>query len=509
MNRKRITPRERLVLCQLKQNSISTAVRILFLAALFSKYLLYGMAYFPILDDYIPYGTYPLFHDLDHVYFGIGILSTRPFASLLDPILWGQMWNHMSLALCLITLMHFFSAVLFEEVLKKSKLSVSPVFYLIFLLFPLGTEATYWIGASTRIVVGMLFCAAALYCLIGYIEKRRVYQFVLFFLFSFFSCGFYEDVLVFHVVSALLLIVFHWRRIRHKWVVCIVPALSAAFFCFYYKIASQIGAMGSRASSFSLSNMPERLGHFFSQLGEIMQAGSYQTTIKGFGEGLGILFQSGAMGILCLLCIAFTGMMLGLLIFNHQADRRGWKALLICGIILFFLPLTPHILVPNVWLTYRVVFVSFVGLALVLEAVFALIVRNRTAAAIQAVFLSVVMVLFGVANVNEYDTYRRVSQDDQVKLDKVIEKLDDGVKSGEKEAVIVLSQEPVLAQVSFYKDHVKSVFDSDWALTGAIRAQSKNVAIKKVTPVLSWEYYETEDKQVLYLNNQGEVVYAQ
>ena len=55
---------------------------------------------------------------------------------------------------------------------------------------------------------------------------------------------------------------------------------------------------------------------------------------------------------------------------------------------------------------------------------------------------------------------------------------------------MLLDAQPTVKQVSYFKDHVKCSFHEDWALTGALRAYSKRITIKKVTPVYPESDYD-------------------
>ena len=69
---------------------------------------------------------------------------------------------------------------------------------------------------------------------------------------------------------------------------------------------------------------------------------------------------------------------------------------------------------------------------------------------------------------------------------------------------MVLEEEIITPQVSYYKDHVKSVFSSDWALTGAVRAKCRNIKIKMITPVYSLEDFDAEGMQIIYAGGKNE-----
>ena len=86
----------------------------------------------------------------------------------------------MSFALAVITVLHALSGFLFGKVLDNCGIRLSPMFYLIYLLFPLGSEATYWVSASTRIVVGMFLVSLSLYCLTEYCKRDKLVLLILY-----------------------------------------------------------------------------------------------------------------------------------------------------------------------------------------------------------------------------------------------------------------------------------------------------------------------------------------
>ena len=170
---------------------------VMFFIAFVFKYLIYGFQYFPILDDYIQYGGYPLYDTPSHVLFYIGTISSRPLASLLDVFFWGKLWHTPHLMLILSGAFHLLSCVTFYKVAKENNVALSPLFAVFYLFFPLGYEATYWVSASSRIVVGLFFCSLSLLFLTRYIKSGKRFFFLLFFIFSLCAFSLYEACAVF------------------------------------------------------------------------------------------------------------------------------------------------------------------------------------------------------------------------------------------------------------------------------------------------------------------------
>ncbi len=482
-----------------RQKEQTTAV--LLLVATILKYLLFGFQYYPVLDDFIQYGGYLLYHNLGYVYFEIGTMATRPLASFLDPVLWGSLWNHMGIALALITLMHFSAVFLLERTLARLEIRVSPLFWIITLFLPIGAEGTYWISASSRLVVGLFFAALGLYFLVRALKEKKNGFFLLFILFHLLSYGFYEAVAIFSFLGSYLIAFYCRRETKRKPWVLVVPVFCLAAMLGYYVWGAQLGAMGSRAAGFTFSGLFAKIWDAIWQIGWIFTKGLYQSAGKGFFEGLRVLGAQGLWGAVWILLAAAVSVLIGIFCTGNAKKEKPQWGLFWCGALLFAAPLAPNILVETVWLPYRNLFLSFVGLAFMAEPLFYFIFRNQK---LRGVVISLLLMVFLIANVNEYDTYRRMSEFDIQMAQNIAERLDEDVLEGRREAVVILQQPICVSQVNFYKDHVKSVFEADWSLTGAVRAVTKNMKIKKITPVPEGKE-NIAGEQVLVLDWDGHI----
>ncbi len=468
-------------------------------AILFLPYVFYGFQYFPVLDDYIQYWAYPAYHNLSYVYHFIGTMATRPLASLLDPVFWGQFWPCLSLALLLITLLLFASFLFLHKTIGQYKLNTSPFFALIFLLSPLGMEGRFWLSAATRLVPGLFFASLSLYYLSRFLEgDKKIRHFILFASFQFIACGFYEAVTVFAAAAAMLMFCISFYRQRKK-IFFLVPAVSilnvGAMF-FYYRFFANLGALGSRANPTSLALLPEKIASLFAQLGQVASFTFARTFIGSF-KGVVLLCQNGLWGVFLLgaMCVA------AFFLCRFQKGKGTFSlpqvlCIEIVGLILFFAPLLPNLLSKEVWLTNRSLFVSLIGLALVTEPLFSLGTKR-----LRRLLLFIMAFLFMTASVNEYDVYKRVHQQDVLLVDRVIEQMSPAAKDGNQPVLVVLTKPITTEQNAYYKDHVKSVFDSDWALTGAVRARMKSLKPKNIQPVLEGALPAVPNAQIITLTH--------
>lgn len=466
---------------------------ISFFLALLFKMFSRGVIYFPVLDDYIQYGGYPLYDKLSFVYFEIGTVATRPFASLLDPALWGRFYPDLWIVLLIICFMFFVGTRLIDEVFKKLGIHITPFLYAVVLLIPLGFEGTYWISAASRICVGIFFSGVASVFLIKAIKKSRLYL-IGYIPATVLSFGFYESVMVMSALLQFAVIFTLVRNNKKRFLYLLCPVISGLGMVIYYKLAGNIGALGSRANGFVLTGIGEKFIELLRQYAEIIVKGGGLTTVKGAISGF-LIAVSSPWGIVTLVLAVLISFACGY--FGGKLEFRAKAKFCIpFGILLIILPLVPNILSSEVWLTYRSVVVSFFGLVLVSAPLFVLILKKQK---VRIVVIFLMVLMFSLGNINELDTYRRVHETDRKLVAEITRKLDDEVLSGSKETIVVIPEEIVTPQVSYYKDHVKSVFDSDWALTGAVRAKARNIKIKMITPVFSLDGIDAKGKQIIYI----------
>jgi len=250
----------------------------------------------------------------------------------------------------------------------------------------------------------------------------------------------------------------------------------------YMKLMQNTGLMGSRVSQSSALNVFTQSSEFLYQLSEIITNGVFNITVRGFESGFKLILSKGIFGAVYLFAIFAVCIIFGRFNAGYNIKSPSGKMALLqiaAGIILFFSPFAPNLIVSPVWITYRTMFIPLIGIYLILDIIFSKIARKS----VQTILLTSLLFIFIVSGINEYDTYKRNSELDNALVKRVCSALPEEVLNGTGEAVVLLDKVPQTEQVSFYKDHVKSVFYSDWSLTGAVREELDNLRIKKVTPV--------------------------
>lgn len=468
-----------------------------FLAALLFKVASLGFCYFPVLDDYIQYGGYPLYNNPGYVFFHIGTMATRPFASALDPTLWGAFYPHLFFVAIIISVLFFFGTKLIANAFERINIFVAPFLYAIVLLCPLGFEGTYWISASSRICVGLFFAGLSSHFLIKIIDTDKKLFYIPYAIFTLLSFGFYESVMILSAMLQFFIVILTVKDNKKKLLYLITPVVMGILMLLYYKIFGSVGALGSRANSMDFKNILPNSLELIKQFFEIIVKGGILTVFFGAKEGFLMLFS--VWGIAHLVLVVLISWFCA-----HYGSKKELSApwyTTVLGLAFTFIPILPNILTDTVWLTYRSVVVSFFGLVLIPVPLFSKLLKNQK---LRFLSLFLIVFLFCAGNLNELDTYCRVNAKDTSLVTEICKQLEPEVLSGEKEAVVVLDGEITVPQVSYYKDHVKTVFDADWALTGAVRAKCQNVKIKMITPVLSLDDIDTNGKQIIYLGGYDE-----
>ncbi len=485
----------------MKKIKIPFGLDIFFGLALLFKFFNAGFSYFCVLDDYIQYGCYPIYNTLSEVFFDIGTLSNRPLAGLFDPVVWGAFYENMAISLLIITILYFFSAKLFDECLKHCGIKITPFLYAVYLLLPMTFEGTYWISASSRIIVSLFFTALAVFALIKFIENKKALPLIAYIISSVASFGFYESCAVFSgLVQGLVILGFtipqkKWSRLF----LLIVPAFSSACLLAYYKIGAMLVG-GSRVSQFSVYGMPGRIKEFVNQFAYIFTAGLYRTNFDTFIDGAKVMLSKGLLGfVLAVLILAISA--LCAYFSKEKCVSAKARYCVPVGILMIFFPLIPNLLVPDVWLTYRTIVVCLLGFMVAFAPLICYVFKNvhirKT-----AVFIAVFVYL--TASVSEVNTYKTVHETDMKITNEIAGVVDENVKCGNYPAVIVLPHDIIISQPSFYKDHVKSVYYADWAATGAIRATMKNNLVT-IIPCLSPDEVDLEQAQIIYLDENYKV----
>ena len=488
------------------------ACAVLFVLALLLRASFGGIYYEPILDDTVQYILYPTSVDYGALIAREGMFSSRPLAALMDLFVVGQMGN-LFFAVILMAVMHGISCVLFQRILSRF-FSVGPVFAVIYTLFPLGCEGTYWLSAATRVVSGLFFTACAAMVLCRFIEMGKWWRVPLFFLLELLSFGFYEQILVLSFALSGLIFLHHFREKR--------AALAwMAFLCagIYFGFTAYFRADSPLADRMELlyPNTPYYFNVFLPdlarQIGMSFLSAGVRTTFVGFWRGLVSCFTGGIGGWLYGFAAVGISLWYGILHWSRERGTaepiEGWVRALVWGILLFIAPITPFFVIARPYFSLRSTVPSFVGAAILIDLSFrALIRRRRVMAAVSGAMVFVC--LLGCAS--EIGDYKATAKADRVLAEAVMER--ESELYG-RVGILNVKEFPVTGQNYPYHEHVASVAAADWTLTAKLAAMKGTpLSFEAVPLVVEDPFYRLWNRDVkriggfdqLWLWEDGELI---
>lgn len=442
---------------------------------IFVRYCYYGSAYFYQLDDYIQYHNYMASgQSLSELISGLGLLSARPLAGLFDLLVWSRFYGVMLAAVAVISALYAGSAVLFHRVFAKH-FGTGRFFFIVYALLPLGFEGTYWVSASSRIVVGLFFAALSFYGFDRWCEKGERRDLVLFALGQLAAFCFYEQVAL--LSGALTLVAMLWglrQQGKRRAVWGLLMFGNAALYFLITKLAPG-GVYGARTALY----LPWEAGYgrqvlrpACDQMLETFWNGFWGTAGKGLIRGLKLLAsEPNALWMLAVLLLCFA------LFFLAARTRRKeirFFAELFAGLFLMAAPLMIFFVLREPWFGLRNAVPSFCGLALVLDALFDLVFgRFKFSRELQAGLVAGFALLCSIASVSELHDYRETTLAD-TRLASVVAETFTDASFTNKTRIWLLNVDPsyVVDGNFYYHEHNFGCTANVWALTGLIMAVS-------------------------------------
>ncbi len=273
-----------------------------------------------MLDDYIQHHNYAFLTQFQwkktwQMLNDMGLLSFRPLAGIMDLSLWSLLYPQMILGVALITLLYACSAWLFYRLFQEFY-PCSPLFLVLYCLFPLGFEGTYWMSASTRIIPSLYFTALTASYFHRFCITGKWKQCVLFFLFQCLSYCFYEQGMVLSITFVGLLSLYHFcyreaspvfpqKKYRPHWKrsLCGLSFLISLGLYYFVTNTAYSSNMVSKRTEFIFPSpyyyevfLPDLLG----QLQVSFVEGSFGTFFLGLSRGWRILWEHWGIWYLCL-----------------------------------------------------------------------------------------------------------------------------------------------------------------------------------------------------------------
>lgn len=460
----------------------------LIFALVLLRFCYYGFTYYPQLDDYIQLHNQSAYYSAKAVILDMGLLSSRPLASVMDYFFWSHFWSFLMAAVALISAMYAASACLFRRVWGEY-FGTGYLFLVVYALLPLGMEGTYWISASNRVVPSLFFVALAMYLFQKWCRIGKIFWLPLYFVTQLISFCFYEQGLVLSVTGVLLVgIIEFFRGNRKKSLFSLLTFVNAGiYFAFTGYFSTSTGQLGSRLKL----TLPWQEGWdkvFFSaagQTGESFLIGGYKTLFRGFRRGIMCIVEN--FNILWVLVLIALCAVLFLFARRFTTERptgeaslpRAWA--LLVGFLMALAPVTLFFVLSNPSVALRNTVFSFCGIALFLDAVWSMLLTKCSArGVVTGAVCAACAVVFSVAAVSELHDYRATTQADQRAARAITSAV-----VGDEGTIAVLNLEPnYLSEQNFlYHEHIHGATESTWALAGLLSCAADDPAFPAATPV--------------------------
>jgi hypothetical protein len=453
------------------------------LFVIFFKYSYFGLKYFPILDDNNMYGVFshiPINKFLSEISQS-SFYIMRPFASILDLVLWSRFWGNMWFVLIVITTMHFFSCYFITKVFEKNNSYLGNIAIIFYIIMPLQFEATYWICASTRIIQGMFFATLSLYLLMKYIESLKYKKYgkipllCCFFIFNIISMGFYEQIAAFSFIFTIYIIFInrktHSKLPKYfKLLILTLPVVSFSIITLYYKI--NLKSSGTRGTTFKGDYILHTINVLISAYKQL----KYNIILflkYHIVDGISYLIRDKA--ILYIIIIMFVSIIFAYLTYKEKY-KIGYKANSIrikIGLFAVFVSLIPFFIINDVYIYNRNLFITLICLGLITESIINSIPKESVSRIIRTIAVFILSVTFLIGSVSEFYNYKLTSEIDSEIINEYIS-VSNTIKpiKGNKPVIVFNVKGNYTGSRTVLFGNCTS---SDWAFLGAIQASSKQV----------------------------------
>lgn len=467
-----------------------------------ARYCAFGIQYYPQLDDYIQYHNYIRSYSFMALQEKVGILSSRPLAGIADYFFWSPMFDHMILGVALISALYAAAVLLIWDILGRY-FRTSPVLPVIMALLPLGMEGTYWMSASTRVVVGMFFAALAARTFLYWLDGRGWGWLILYLILQLIPFGFYEQAGLLSVALTAGAAILEWIRRGKSLSRCAVSLWGVPAMGLYFlatRLLDNGGVYGSRAETvFSVSRhyylhtlLPEIMG----QLRDAFLKGGFYTGAKGFVRGMRMVL-SGEL-LLWALCAAALCVLLWLTVRRREPQERTEEdallpLALLSGLLLAAAPVSLFLVLNNPWFSLRGTVTSFPGIALAADSLLVwLWDRLSLRRSGLPVLAAVAAFVFSVAGASELRDYRDTYENDQRVARLVLEAAEEAGPVDGRIGVLNLEPSYLPNQNFYYHEHIHGCTESDWAFTGLLTALGGEV---KVAPLPADPIYRVWNRE--------------
>ena len=305
-------------------------------------------------------------------------------------------------------------------------------------------------------------------------------HFILFLVTHLLSLCFYEQLIALSFVSLLLVAAFKWKCIRKKWVL-VFPLINFVIIAAWYAYFGDKGNVAARGQIVK----EQLLTHIYQASRAILKV--WKNNIVGFlnndiSESFRIIAQDrayifAALALLVCIILPFA--------FYQSKSKGRFKentVKLTIGIVLFIAPYIPFFVLNSLYIRNRNLFLSFIGLGLMCEAVINMILSgNKKLEFVKKSLTGLVVFVFLISNVYELNYYKNIGTIDKKITSGIFKTASASDYFNGSKSLVLLNTKP--NYVTNSKLRVNNCTIGIWTLTGALEAQNSINKLKLAYPV--------------------------
>ncbi len=461
---------------------------LLFICVIF-KVSSCGFEYYPTMDDNNQYGIYHL--RSDNIYKNViqhyKLYGVRPLAFYTDAYIFSKFWDNMYILLVVLTTLYFATGIIFENIMQKLEINFGFFGLLIFMLAPFLMQATYWISASSRIVLSLFFCILSVRLFIYYEENKKYigkgvkFLIILITIILNILCtGYYEQTIIFN------LIFFAYVAYKYKSKKFIfLPIASTVLIGIHYYISIKQNTMQERGAV--------DIAGVYSQSIEILRVIFERFIVK---QGKEII--EGTKNEIKNIPICLISSWLSIVIaFFARRDatkhNRFFKSMLF-GIVVFFVPLTPFLFLKKAYIDIRNFYISYLGFSVILSTMCYTFLKKRRF--ISQVIVMIFTFIFLICNCYEITNYKKIYDFDEFVAKQIIKNVSSD--SFEKLSTLFLDYDDEILDFKNGSEMCRTILEEDWAVMGKIQILRNSTKIGKII-------LKKRQKPYIYINKNLEI----
>jgi len=394
----------------------------------------FGLRYYTFSDDWFSLGLLSYYRTniwQDGV-LRYGLHGFRPIAGLLEIYVVSAFWPNVWVVLLGITMLRFATILLLHGIFEKCNVTWGRFAVVFFAFFPTLTEATYWLSASVRVVIGSFLSVLAAYAILKFVNYHSTYEkenplssgkgifhpavwLAIAFFSGFVANGFYEQGIVFTFVMTMGVLLLNYKKITRKWIFAWPVANLLTIIVHHIIFWDTHTWLGNRAGV--ESNFFAQIPRVLRMIWQTMRNEQVPTFVNTFEWGFAFLLREH------LWLIVIVGMLSVALAYCVAVDATkefGLKSSVLVGAVLCVSTLSIFFVIADSAMFVRNLYYSLIGLAIFI-GIGVQFVRIK---AVRGMIAALLIFVFACGYIMEVETLRRIERYDSHIITQLVDKLD-------------------------------------------------------------------------------------